>query len=237
LAELARRFGRTPHPKRAEVKPCHRPHRLIHVMANTTRMVPHAVSRGAHIMGRLQGKAAIVTGGSVGIGAATDLASALAMDPSIADRCVFVWLGGHAPWSGEAREYNLEGDPEAARAIFRSPVPLVLAPAIGVTSQLLISPHALNAEIGESPGLGAWLADLVWNYHEDRFAWEKEMWDMGATGWCIDPTWIWTVMGGPWDIDSQLKWITPTQGKPVQTMFWVRRNDMFRDLFTKIRSL
>ena len=46
----------------------------------------------------------------IGIAAATNLASALLMEPRIAERIVIVWLGGNAPYWPHTQEFNLVQD-------------------------------------------------------------------------------------------------------------------------------
>lgn len=63
----------------------------------------------------------------VGLGSATDLASAYLKEPSIKDRVVMFW---HArteqTWPFRAVNYNVKGDMHAARMMFHAPFPLVL---------------------------------------------------------------------------------------------------------------
>jgi purine nucleosidase len=63
----------------------------------------------------------------VGLGSATDLASAYLKEPAIKDRVVMFW---HArteqTWPHRAHNYNVKGDMHAARMMFHAPFPLVL---------------------------------------------------------------------------------------------------------------
>jgi purine nucleosidase len=73
----------------------------------------------------------------VAIGAITNVASALLLEPAIAGRIVVVWLGGHGLHWPDTKEFNLRQDPAAARVVLDSGVPLWLVPCTGVTSHLL----------------------------------------------------------------------------------------------------
>lgn len=68
------------------------------------------------------------------IGAITNVASALLMQPEIADRMVLVWLGGSALHWPDNQEFNILQDVAAARVAFDSGVPLVLLPCHGVVT-------------------------------------------------------------------------------------------------------
>lgn len=68
------------------------------------------------------------------IGAITNIASALLLQPEIADRIVIVWLGGHSIHWPDNREFNCQQDVAAARVVFQSGAPLVILPCMGVVS-------------------------------------------------------------------------------------------------------
>jgi len=57
------------------------------------------------------------------IGAITNVASAILMDPSIVDRIVVLWLGGTPHYWPTAREFNLQQDVPAAQVVFDCGVP------------------------------------------------------------------------------------------------------------------
>lgn len=63
----------------------------------------------------------------IGLGSATDLASAYLQEPAIKDRIVMFWHGRtEATWPHRAHNYNVKGDMHAARMLFHAPFPLVL---------------------------------------------------------------------------------------------------------------
>ena len=67
----------------------------------------------------------------VAIGAITNVASALLLEPRIADRIVLVWLGGHFDTWPDTREFNLFQDVAGARVVFGCGCPLVQLPLHG----------------------------------------------------------------------------------------------------------
>ena len=64
----------------------------------------------------------------VAIGAITNIASAILMQPEIAERMVVVWLGGHDVTWSDTREFNMMQDVAAARVVFGCGVPVVQLP-------------------------------------------------------------------------------------------------------------
>ena len=61
----------------------------------------------------------------VGLGAATDMASAFLIEPAIVDRVVAFWHF-RSRWPEKCFNFNVFGDIRAARLIFHSPLPFVL---------------------------------------------------------------------------------------------------------------
>ncbi|MCW5941050.1 MAG: nucleoside hydrolase [Fimbriimonadaceae bacterium] len=166
-------------------------------------------------------------------GAATNVASALLLDPGLVERTVVVWLGGHAwDWTDQ-REFNLQGDPAAARVLLDCGVPLINVPALGVSSHLLVSPDDLSRDIGGSR-LGRYLAAIVADHHRDHFAYAKEIWDVAVSAWMVNPAWVPTIIvRSPW-LTEDLRYEHPEDRHDVSVATWCARNAIFRDLFAKI---
>lgn len=86
----------------------------------------------------------------------TEIASALMLEPRIAERLTLIWIGGNPHEMGGA-EYNLDLDREAARFIFNeSKVPLwqVTSKAYGTC---FVSMTELQAYVEPYGAIGAWL--------------------------------------------------------------------------------
>lgn len=170
----------------------------------------------------------------ISIGAATNLASALNIEPGLVGKIGVVWLGGNAiewPW---AAEYNLQGDPHASRILLDSGVDLLVAPALGVTSQLLVSLSQLEADLEQTGPLGQYLTQIVRDFHPDHFAYAKEMWDVASTAWAINPDWMPSKTVPSPILTEDLQYRTQPDRHLVRFGYWVERNAIFKDLFTKI---
>ena len=61
----------------------------------------------------------------ISLGAATDVASALLLEPRIIDRVRIMWHG-RTKWPDKCHNFNVFGDPHAARLLFHSPLSLLL---------------------------------------------------------------------------------------------------------------
>ena len=108
----------------------------------------------------------------VGIGAGTNIASALLLAPEIVRRIVVVWLGGE-PWYWSKpmrRAFNLWQDVAAARVIFDSGVPLVHIPCTKVAESLRTTLAEIERFVkGQSPA-GDYLHQIFRDCHRSHFA-------------------------------------------------------------------
>ena len=75
----------------------------------------------------------------VGIGACTNIASAILKAPEIIRRITVVWLGGNTFDWPDNKEFNLSQDSLAGKVLFDCGVPMIQIPAFGVTGFLLTS--------------------------------------------------------------------------------------------------
>lgn len=90
------------------------------------------------------------------IGAATDVASALLIDPTLAMRIKIVAMAFNNPTDG--REFNVQNDPNAWRAIFNTyNVPLVIGPGETCRRDLALTLDQAKELISAHGRVGAWL--------------------------------------------------------------------------------
>mgnify|MGYP000846362936 FL=1 len=124
------------------------------------------------------------------IGCATNIASALLLEPAIADKIVVVWLGGHDRDWPDTNEFNLMQDVYASQVLFDSGVPLVRFPCARVTELLLTTLPELETCLAGRSALGDYLVETVSGYapqDERRFGWSKVIWDIIAVAWIDCP--------------------------------------------------
>lgn len=125
----------------------------------------------------------------IGIAAATNIVSAILLEPEITERMVVIWLGGSAFHCEEMEEFNLAEDVLAARILFDSGVPLVHLPCWGVVESFAISRPELEAYFtGKSP-LADYLAGYAIREVEEwaaGTAWAKVIWDVTAVAWLLN---------------------------------------------------
>ena len=175
------------------------------------------------------------------LGAITNVASALLLQPAIADRVVIVWLGGHALEWPDNREFNMQQDVAAARVVYGSGAPLVILPCCGVVSAFSTTAPELNHWL---LGKNALCSYLVQNTVEEAesyakgTAWSRVIWDVTAVAWLLNE-------GGRFMADRLISTPVPeydhrwhiTKDAPMcRYVYAIHRDSLFTDLFTKLAT-
>ncbi|MCL2208990.1 MAG: nucleoside hydrolase [Treponema sp.] len=125
----------------------------------------------------------------IGIGAITNVASAVLMKPEIIDRIVLVWLGGNALHWIENTEFNMSQDVAAARVIFGCGAALVQLPCMGVVSSFTTSGPELEHWLRGKNALCDYLVDVTTKAaaHDSGIStWTRCIWDVTAVAWLLD---------------------------------------------------
>lgn len=173
------------------------------------------------------------------IGAITNIASALLINPEIRERIVVIWLGGHALHWHNTLEFNMRQDIPAARVVLGCGVPVVLLPCQGVVNCFTTTEPELNYWlVGKNP-LADYLArNTIATAH--RYAkgkpWCRTIWDVTTIGWLLEgeKTWMESrlipsplpTMEGQWDLDPSRHLIRYVYG--------MYRDGLWEDVFTRL---
>ena len=117
----------------------------------------------------------------LGIGAGTNIASAIMLEPAIKEKICVVWLCANELHCDNIYEYNLDQDYEAGRYLIDCGVPFVMCPAWNVTGKLWINMWRIKDEIaGKSP-----LCELLWQLINQVWYWVGRPEGYGRTLWDI----------------------------------------------------
>ena len=125
----------------------------------------------------------------IGIGAITNVASAILMQPEIINRIVIVWLGGNALHWIDNNEFNCSQDVAAARIVFGCGAALVQLPCMGVVSAFTTSRPELEHWLRGKNELCDYLVDTTTKaaVHDSGIStWTRVIWDVTAVGWLLD---------------------------------------------------
>ena len=187
----------------------------------------------------------------VAIGALTNIASAILIEPKIIEKIIVVWLGGNALHWPNTIEFNLSGDVLAARLLLDCGVPLILIPCQGVTTHLRSTVSEIEQYVEGKGAIGDYLAETFKAYSDNHFAWSKEIWDVVAIAYLINADWAPSqIVSSPiisqrtagdvvnrkpddW-LKHQLTWSFDHSRHQIRCAYYVQRDPIFRDLFTKL---
>jgi len=173
------------------------------------------------------------------IGAITNVASALLMNPAIAERIVVIFLGGHAHDRQPRPEFNMTQDIAACRVVFGSGAPLVQLPCHPVVSHLSTTEPELREHLkGKSP-LGDYLykitcADAVTDGGNDT--WSRVIWDISTVAWLLSENIVSDILT-PAPIPSYDNgYVIDRSRHFIKVAAGIDRDAVFSDLFRKIKG-
>jgi len=170
------------------------------------------------------------------IGAITNVASAILLEPEIIERIVVVWLGGNALTWPTASEFNLKQDILSSRLLFDCGVPLVQLPCKCVTTHLRTTVPEVERYVQGQGAIGDFLADRFKQYGNDHFAWSKEIWDVAAIAYLIDASWTPSDLVHSPILTDQMTWSRDNSRHLIRSANYVDRDPIFRDLFSKLAA-
>jgi inosine-uridine nucleoside N-ribohydrolase len=125
----------------------------------------------------------------IAIGAITNVASSILLEPQIINRIVIVWLGGNSFHWPDNKEFNLGQDIAAARIIFNCGAAVVLLPWMGIVSEFALSRPEIEKWLKEKNELCDYLAKITIEHKEKlvkSYVWSKRINDVTAVAWLLD---------------------------------------------------
>jgi len=179
----------------------------------------------------------------VAIGAVTNVASALLLEPRIVGRIVVVWTSGYPTWSGMYNySFNLEQDLLGSQLLFRSGVPLVYLPGYYLGAQLRLSLPEIEAWIRGKGAIGDYLHHLYLHnpLHPQRGIVERPgsswvIWDLINFAWLLEPSWVPTRFVPTPRLGDDQRW--HTDGAPGHEMleaYEISRDGIMTDFLAKL---
>ncbi len=118
----------------------------------------------------------------LGIGAITNVVSAIMIDPSIKENMGVIWLGGTQLDSIHLGEFNLVQDFPAGQILLNCGVPLLLCPAWSIVSVLISNIEITRSLLGHNR-ICDYLFEITencWKAAGERPDWIRTIWDIAA---------------------------------------------------------
>lgn len=172
----------------------------------------------------------------VAIGAITNIASAMLLEPRIIEKIVVVWLGGHALYWPHTQEFNLQQDVLAARVVFDSGVPLVMLPCNNVVSHLTTTVAELEKHVDGKSDIGTYLTGKVRACGRENVAGSRVIWDVSTIAYLNNPAWVPTNLVHSPILTDQVTWSTDQSRHVIRVATHVDRDLIMTDLFMKING-
>ena len=179
----------------------------------------------------------------VAIGALTNIAAALLMEPEIITRMVVSWTSGFPTFVkfSNSPSMNLVQDQHASRLLFDSGVPLLYLPGYYIGEQLVMSLPESERWVNGRGEIGNYLHYL---YTHNRLRAQRLVepfpgqswvcWDFINFAWLIDPTWVPTMFLPTPTLDDDLVWQHLPDRPLMSEARDVDRDAVYRDFFRKL---
>ena len=176
----------------------------------------------------------------VAIGALTNVASALLLEPAIAQRVVIVWLGGHAWDWPDNHEFNAFQDVAADRVVFGSGAAVVQLPCQGVVSAFRVSGPELRQYLWEANPLCNYLVSLVeesQTAHHAGPCWSRPIWDVTAVAWLLGRRFMESRLAPSPIFQYDHHYSFDLTRHPIRYVTTIHRDELLADLVQKLRGL
>jgi inosine-uridine nucleoside N-ribohydrolase len=169
-------------------------------------------------------------------GPLTDMASALLLEPRIAERNIkVIWIGG-GDWPSGGHEYNLSNDIHAANVIFKSELELWQIPST-VYRLMAVSYAEMLEKVYPHGELGKYLVEQVYEFNEDYLQEPYEYRSLGdspAVGVIMYPDcgkWSWQ----PAPIFNEaMQYLHTGRYRPIRIYETVDSRFVLEDFFAKL---
>ena len=178
------------------------------------------------------------------IGAPTNVASALLMNPEIIRNIVVVWTAGYptrCPYPNAA--FNLEQDLHASRLLFDSGVALVYLPGFHIGAQLRVSLPEIERWVRGYGEIGDYLYHLYTHnpLHamksiDDHFGRSSVIWDFINVAWLVEPAWVPSSLVRAPHLGDDKRWYRNEERHAIREALGIDRDAIFRDFFTRLQA-
>ncbi len=173
----------------------------------------------------------------VAVGAITNVASAILIEPSIIENIVVVWLGGNSIHWHNTREFNFSQDLNASRLIFDCGVPLVQMPCVPVVTHLATTLPEMETYLKGRGAIGDYLLEIFRDYQKDHYAWSKVLWDMTAVAWLVNADWTPSNLIHSPVVTDQHTFSFDDSRHLIRAAYYINRDAIFGDFFRKIEEV
>lgn len=176
----------------------------------------------------------------IAIGTSTNIATALTLEPALAEKLVVLCLVGHGRDFPDNQEFNLSQDPLAFNRMVESGVPMVHFPCAPVISHLSVSLYDLERLlVGNGP-----VADYLYAISEKRMrrinpnlSPTTVLWDVIGFIWLLHPEFLVTKLIPAATADGLLGWRHPADAPLWRECVFALRDPIIDEVLGLITGL
>jgi purine nucleosidase len=177
------------------------------------------------------------------IGALTNIASAILIEPRIIERIVVVWTASYPSSSplSNLPSLNLIQDLVSSRLLFDCGVPHVYLPGFYIGAQLSISLPEMERFVRGRGRIGDYLYELYTHnpIHRQRGITDQAdrtwvIWDLICFAWLLEPEWVPSELVESPVLGEDLLWQHPAGRHLMLEGVGVERDAIYRDFFRKL---
>lgn len=173
----------------------------------------------------------------VALACATNIASALLLDPTLRDRAVIIWQGGHSHHFGTCDDFNMIQDIPAGRIVFGSGAPLVQFPLNGVVSEFRFTMPELESLFKGRGKLCDYLLQITRSHTKLQFDyphWSKALVDVTAAAWLVSERFfLERITPAPVPQDD-CTFSFPPDRHPIRYVYYIKKDPLTADLVQKL---
>ena len=176
---------------------------------------------------------------TVAVGAITNVASAILIEPKIIENIVIVALLGQPHYWPPLPEFNLVQDIAAGRVVFNSGAAFIQLPCQGVVTHLTTTEPELREHIKGKSALGDYLYKITCeeaNRYGGNETWSRVIWDVSGIAWLLDNRFVSDALVHAPVPSYENGYIHDYRRHLMKVATYVNRDLIFADLFKKIAA-
>ena len=170
------------------------------------------------------------------LGALTNVASAILLEPRIRERICVVALGGWPYHAADFPDFNFIQDVKSAQTVFDSGVALVQVTGFGVSELLRTTRWEMMQHVKGRGRIGDYLFQLYEDFVQDYPGRSKPIWDLAPGAWLLRSDWMKTHSEAAPILNDDLRYIPVASRHPMRIVDWLDRDAIFSDFFDKLKA-
>ncbi|MGM0126366.1 hypothetical protein IGI37_003795 [Enterococcus sp. AZ194] len=179
----------------------------------------------------------------IGIAAATNIATAILLEPKIAENIVVLWLGGLGYEWHNNLSFNCRQDLVAARVLLDTPMPLVQFPGMGVISAFSTNGPELEYWLRGKNSFCDYMVEKtkkeaqITNLRNGGKVWSRALWDVVPIGWLLSEDFMKDKLVHSPIMQDNHYYSQDFRRHFIKYVYFVERDKLMEDLFEKLSTI